>query len=291
MTNENPLPGAGESAPQRSGKDWAFLIGKRVLFLLGPIALGALMPLFFWFVFLPAQGALVSPEFLVFAGLMIAYMVPPFGKETIIPAALIGGPAVVGLVSSIISIPTGTALGGYPLWTVVAGIVILDFLVALFITLNFDLLLKIPLIGGWFRWIMRSADKVLRKKPWIENLSSAGLLIFMYIPLQGSGAMTTSIIARILNYRPLQAIGLVTFGSILPCLTVSLGVSSLVKLWEINPVLAILEGIAIAGLIILIAFLWNKFTRKLAEKAKERRKADAGAAENSLDAIFGKDGK
>ncbi|MBQ0107091.1 MAG: hypothetical protein KBS37_04185, partial [Methanocorpusculum sp.] len=97
--------------------------------------------------------------------------------------------------------------------------------------------------------------------------------------LQGSGAMTTSIIARILNYRPLQAIGLVTFGSILPCLTVSLGVSSLVKLWEINPVLAILEGIAIAGLIILIAFLWNKFTRKLAEKAKERRKADAGAAE------------
>ena len=111
----------------------------------------------------------------------------------------------------------------------------------------------------------------LRKKPWIENLSSAGLLIFMYIPVYGSGAMTTSIIAQILNYRPLQTIGLVTFASLLSCLTVSLGVSSLVQLWEFNPLLAILEGAVIAVIIFLIAFFWNKFTRKLVEKMKKRK--------------------
>ncbi|HJJ38678.1 MAG TPA: small multi-drug export protein, partial [Methanocorpusculum sp.] len=201
-----------EMSLERSGKEWTLLIIKRVLFLLGPIALGALLFLFFWFVFPPAEGSMVSPEFLVFAGLMVAYLVPPFGKETIIPTALIGGEAVIGLISAVTSIPAGTAVSGYPLWTVILGIVALDFLMALFISLNFDLLLKIPLVGPWFRWIMRGADKIIRKKKWIENLSSAGLLIFMYIPLQGSGALTTSVIARILNYRPLQTIGLVTFG-------------------------------------------------------------------------------
>ena len=269
--NEEALPSgqAGEK-PQRSGKEWAFIIGKRVLFLLGPIALGVLLLAFFWFVFPPRDGAALSPEFIVFAALMIAYIIPPFGKETIIPAALIGGPAIVKLISSIMDIPADSVIGGYPLWTIIVGIVVLDLLVSMFISLNFDLLLKIPLIGPWFRWIMRKADDVLRKKKWVENLSSAGLLIFMYIPLQGSGAMTTSIIARILNYRPLQTIGLVTFGSILSCLTVSLGVASIVELWSINPVFAILEGAAIAAVIILIAYFWNRITRKLAERIKKR---------------------
>ena len=257
--------------PNHSRKEWTLLIVKRVLFLLGPLALAAVLFLFFWFIFPPQDGGLISPEFIVFAGLMIAYLIPPFGKESIIPAALIGGEAVVGLISAVTSIPADTTVSGYPLWTVIVGIVALDFLVSLFISLNFDLLLKIPLIGPWFRWIMRGADNVLRKKKWIENLSSAGLLIFMYIPLQGSGAMTTSIIARILNYRPLQAVGLVTFGSILSCLTVSLGTASLVQLWAINPVLAIIEGLCIVAVILLIAFFWNKLIRKLTERAEMKK--------------------
>ncbi|HJJ31059.1 MAG TPA: small multi-drug export protein [Methanocorpusculum sp.] len=280
MTEEpQSEPDVFDAHVERSGKEWALLIIKRVLFLLGPIFLGALLFLFFWFVFPPAEGSMVSPEFIVFAGLMIAYLVPPFGKETIIPAALIGGEAVIGLISAVTSIPAGTAVSGYPLWTVVVGIVVLDLLVALFISLNFDLLLKIPIVGQWFRWIMRGADNVLKKKKWVENLSSAGLLIFMYIPLQGSGAMTTSIIARILNYRPLQTVGLVTFGSILSCLTVAFGIQSLIQLWEINPALAILEGVVIVGVILLIAFFWNKLIRKLTERAEKKKALQCESAE------------
>ncbi|HJJ55343.1 MAG TPA: small multi-drug export protein, partial [Methanocorpusculum sp.] len=167
--------------------------------------------------------------------------------------------------------PADIAIGGFPLWTVVVGIVALDLIVSLFISFNFDLLLKIPLIGPWFRWIMRGADKILRKKKWIEDLSSAGLLIFMYFPLQGSGAMTTSIIARILNYHPIQTVGLVTIGSILSCLTVSLGITSIVQLWTINPAFAILEIIGIIALIVIIALTWSKLIRKMTERTNRKK--------------------
>jgi len=244
---------------------------KRVFFLLFPVGLVFLLFLFFWFVFAPADGNLFSPEFIVFSGLMIAYLAPPFGKETIIPAALLGGETVTNLIASTTHLPADLAIGGYPLWTVVVGIVALDLIVSFFISFNFDLLLKIPLIGPWFRWIMRNADKILRKKKWIEDLSSAGLLIFMYIPLQGSGAMTTSIIARILNYHPAHTVGLVTIGSLLSCLTVALGITSIVQLWTINPVFAILEIIGIIILIIVIAILWSKFIRKMTKDATRKK--------------------
>lgn len=256
----------------RTVREWAWIIGRRALLLAAPIAIYLALLAFFWMIFPPEDGIFSfppSPEYLVFIGLMIAYLVPPFGKETIIPAALLGGEAVVGLVAGIIGVSMDPAyLTGYPLWTVAVGIVGMDIAVSAFITYNFDLLLKIPLVGSWLRWIMRSADTIIRKKTWIEELSSAGLLIFMYIPLQGSGAMTTSVIARLLNYPPLQAVGLVTFGSILSTLTVAFGVTSLVQLWYIHPALAIAAGIVIAACILCLAFFWNKITRKLAAARK-----------------------
>ncbi|HJJ36012.1 MAG TPA: small multi-drug export protein [Methanocorpusculum sp.] len=246
-------------------------IAKRIFFLLFPVGLFFLLFLFFWFVFAPADGNLFSPEFIVFSGLMVAYLIPPFGKETIIPAALLGGETVTKLIASTTHLQADLAIGGFPLWTVIVGIVLLDMIVSLFISFNFDLILKIPLVGPWFRWIMRNADKILRKKRWIEDLSSAGLLIFMFIPLQGSGAMTTSIIARILNYNPIQTVGLVTIGGLLSCIAVALGITSIVQLWVINPALAILEIIGIIALIAVIAVLWSKLIRKLTERANRKK--------------------
>jgi len=253
---------------EKSVHEWVRIIGIRVLKLLVPVILFVALIGLFWFVFPPPEGSGVSfsPEYLVFLGLMIMYIIPPFGKETIIPLALIGGESVTNLVSSVIQIPAGVAIGGYPLWTVMVGIIGIDLLVSAFITLNFDLLLKIPLIGKWLKWIMNSADKILKKRKWIENLASAGLLIFMYLPFQGSGAMTTSVIARLLNYRPIQAIGIVGLGSLFSVLTVSLGITSIVELWKISPALAIIEGIAIIAIIILIAFFWNKIVHRMMKK-------------------------
>jgi hypothetical protein len=116
---------------------------------------------------------------------------------------------------------------------------------------------------------MRGADNIIQSKPWVKNLSSTGLLLFMYIPFQGSGALTSSVIARLLNYPPIFAIGLVTFGSLLSTLSIGLGLSSILALWKVNPVLGILMAAALLGLITLFALSWGKIVNKLQNRSHE----------------------
>lgn len=260
------------SGEKRSAKDWAKIILKRTAFLIIPIVAYLLILPITWLMYPPEGGLFSLPpslQWTVYAALLFAYLVPPFGKETIIPAMLFGENIQLVL-SDILHLGLDTSsITGYPIWLIMIGIVGMDIAVSAFITLNFDLLLKIPIVGAWLRWIMRSARAVIKKKQWIENLSSAGLLIFMYIPLQGSGAMTTSVIARLLGYKPVHAIGLVTLGSILSCVTVLFGFSSIIALWQINPIFAILLAVVIIAVIIVIAYFWNRITKRFIKTEPE----------------------
>ncbi|HJJ48194.1 MAG TPA: small multi-drug export protein [Methanocorpusculum sp.] len=238
-------------------------IARNIAYLLGPLAGFGLLIIFLLILFPPLPGE-VPPgmQWIVLVLLICAYIVPPFGKETIIPAMLFGE-NIQHLLADVFHLSIDTSsISGYPIWVILLCIVGIDILVSAFITLNFGLLLKIPVVGPWLRWIMRSAQKVMEKRPWIESLSSAGLLIFMYIPLQGSGAMTTSVIARLLGYKPVHAIGLVALGSILSSITVIFGFSIIIETWKINPLFGILVALAILGAIIIIAYFWNRFTRR-----------------------------
>ena len=229
---------------EQTRKELIYRILKRVFFLVVPILVYIVLLVFFWFVYPPQAGVFTLPpntEYLALVGLLGAYLVPPFGKETIVPLAL-------GV--------------GYPIWVIFLGVVGMDIVTATFISFNFDLLLKVPLVGRWIRWIMRTADKVRKSKPWVEQLSSAGLLLFMYIPLQGSGSMTCSVLGRLLGYKPAVSLGLVVIGSILSTLTVALGASSVIQLWYINPLFGVAAAIFILLMILVVAYFWSKFTKR-----------------------------
>ncbi len=261
-----------EELKEAHQKAWGVIM--RLLMLIGPFAAYGLLLVFFWFVYPPQEGFALfsfSPQYLVLLGLLLVYLIPPFGKETVIPVALLGGEALINLIATVTGIVLDPAsVTGFPLWVIVIGIVGLDVAVSAFVTLNFNLLLKIPGVGRFLRWIMRGADNIIQSKPWVKNLSSTGLLLFMYIPFQGSGALTSSVIARLLNYPPIFAIGLVTFGSLLSTLSIGLGLSSILALWQVNPVLGILMAAALLGLITLFALSWGKIVNKLQQnKAHE----------------------
>ncbi len=249
---------------------WAVIM--RILMLLGPAAAYGLLLLFFWFVYPPQEGFSLfsfSPQYLVLLGLLFVYMIPPFGKETIIPVALLGGEGLINLIATATGIVLDpSAITGFPLWVLVLGIVGMDIAWAAFISLNFDLLLKIPGVSRWLHWIMRGADSIINSKPWIKNLSSTGLLLFMYIPFQGSGAITCSVIARLLNYSPIFVVGLVAFGSLLSTLTIGLGLTSILALWEVNPLYGVLMAVGILGLIVLFALSWGKIVNKFNKAPK-----------------------
>jgi uncharacterized membrane protein len=151
---------------------------------------------------------------------------------------------------------------GFSWWLVLIGIVIIDMTLSVLISYNFDLLLKIPVIGNLLRFFTEKTNKLLNNHPWIKGLSLAGLFIFMYIPFMGSSAIDTSIIGRLLSIHPKMILPIILAGSILATLTMAFGARALINLWLMNPIYAIIAVIILIVICIFIYVVWQKFTAK-----------------------------
>lgn len=112
---------------------------------------------------------------------MAAYFFPPLGKESVIPAGIAAGlhPAVAA-----------------------ASVAFVEAVVGLFIVWNFDLSKKIPLVGRYIRMLEERGEKILYRRPWIRKFAFTGLIFVVMIPFQGSGAVSASIIGRIIGMKP-----------------------------------------------------------------------------------------
>ncbi|MCK8519062.1 small multi-drug export protein [Methanoculleus sp. 7T] len=163
-------------------------------------------------------------RFLVLSGLIAAYFVPPAGKESIIPIAI---------------------LMGYPWWLIMLVIFLLDVAVSLFVVWNFDLALKIPLVGRLLEGGMRVARNYTEKQPWLRRFSTIGLTLFVFFPLQGTGAMNGSILGRLLGLDKTRVFSCVCIGSFTSCLVFALGADVLLDVYRQDPTLGI-------GLLVLI---------------------------------------
>ncbi len=168
--------------------------------------------------------------------LTVVYFIPPAGKETVIPAGL-------GVISSLgIGVPLSPFLWGFSIW-------IFDLLACLAILTNWWLLeLFISLIPAFpfigIRWKQRPRlyktkvslkiwyDGLHRKTQFLENkrfgkLLPLALFIFMFIPFQGTGAMSTTVIGTWLGFRFRDTFLIVAIGSLLSTvflILISLGI-------------------------------------------------------------------
>jgi len=119
------------------------------------------------------------------AGFLIAYFIPPAGKESIIPLMI-----------------TFLKFKGFNGFTAVTSSVALitatDAITAFFVIWNFDLILLIPKIGEVLKKLETKAKNFIDK----YNLSKKtyfGLFVFVFIPFQGTGTTTAGVIGRILG--------------------------------------------------------------------------------------------
>ncbi|NIU01781.1 MAG: hypothetical protein GWN01_13000 [Nitrosopumilaceae archaeon] len=110
---------------------------------------------------------------------MLAYIVPPFGKESVIPI--------------------GVSVGINPL-LVVVSIAVLDFLSALFVYWNYELLKSNKRIGSILSRIEKKSQNTIKNR-WFGKAWWLGVGLFMIVPFQGSGAISTTVIGRILGVR------------------------------------------------------------------------------------------
>ncbi|WP_243669721.1 small multi-drug export protein [Methanoculleus chikugoensis] len=144
-------------------------------------------------------------------------MSPPAGKETIIPLAI---------------------LAGYPPWWLITAVIfLLDVAVSLFVVWNFDLALKIPLIGRLLESGMTIGRNYTESQPWLRKFSTIGLILFVFFPLQGGtgGAMNGSILGRLLGLEKGRVFACVCTGSLTSCLAFALGSDMLLDVYQQNP--------------------------------------------------------
>jgi len=128
-----------------------------------------------------------------YGALVIAYFFPPAGKESVIPLML------------------GSDI---PAWIVWGTIIIMDVISASIIAYNWWFvefaIKRIPVLERGYAWLQRKAEKFRKKK-----LLTLSLLIFMIVPFQGTGGISTPILSRFLGVEAKKTILIVLTGSII----------------------------------------------------------------------------
>lgn len=167
----------------------------RVFALLFPVAVAVAFVIVL-FVSLPQE------LFLPLAGLIVAYLLPPAGKETVIPV--------------------GIALG-IPWWYMALAIVAVDLIAALFMALNFDLLYRVPWLGPLLETLTKKTRQMLISHRWLASLWFFAIVIMVMVPVLGSGGVRGSIAGRLLGLPTHLSILAIGAGSLIGCFGIALG--------------------------------------------------------------------
>ncbi len=167
--------------------------------------------------------------------LVATYFFPPLGKESVIPAGVAAGITPIIMASAIICV---------------------DMIVGLFMVWNFDLAKKIPAIGAYLRSAEKGGRRVLSKNEWMRKFAIVGVSFIVFIPFQGSGAVTASIIGRIIGMRPYRVLLALAIGSVLSSFAISYFMDSVLKIFILNRWIAVALFIIV---ILIVSILYRKY--------------------------------
>lgn len=218
MTGETAVPARG---PLGRGK---VTLAARLLFPLGAI------------VGLVVSAVIVFPtRYPEFYTVLTAYVLPPFGKETVIPGAVAAGfdPLMVAVY-----------IGG------------LDMTLAWLLAWNWDLVVRVPRVGPWFEATMERGHERLASAPGLDRSAFFGLVFFVFVPFQGSGAVAGIILGRLLGMPPQRAWLAIMIGALSAALLWAFaadGMQALIVLFGLDRVLQVtllvISSLALAWLI------------------------------------------
>jgi len=162
--------------------------------------------------------------------LVTLYFFPPAGKETVIPA--------------------GVAAHIHPL-VIALTIAFVDIIVALFLVWNYDLTKKIPLVGRFITKIENIGKKSSSKYNWIKPLRFVGIILFVMVPFQGSGALVGSIIGRLIGMKPINTFLAITVGALVGCVMIAFFADAILSVFITN----FLMGMLIIIILLVVAFM------------------------------------
>jgi uncharacterized membrane protein len=196
-----------------------------------------LLPFLLAFAFYLGCSLLLPPErALIFGGLLIAYFIPPSGKESIIPLGIVLG---------------------IPWFLMSISVVVLDVLTGLFMILNLDIALRIPYLGPWISRFLTGGREFMAARPWLSRWSLPGLAIFVMLPFQGTGGTGSPLVGWMMGLTPWEILLAIAIGASVESLVFSLGsdlIWGLVTSYLTYQV-ALILAIAFIALLIFVMFL------------------------------------
>jgi hypothetical protein len=148
-------------------------------------------------------------------GLMIAYFIPPLGKESIIPIGVGSGEITVPLINQHIIVQKINPL------LMALSIAFVDIVTGIFLLWNYDFAKLIPFVGPWMEKVEKSGGKQFKENSWLEGLAFFGLVLFVMFPFQGSGGVGTSIVGRVIGMDKYKIVYAIFLGSVVGCLLIA----------------------------------------------------------------------
>ena len=160
------------------------------------------LPAAFAFLYVVTLLAVLSPEaWAVVYGGMTLYLLAPVGTEIVIPIVVLG-------LQSLGAPPAVLAIG-------IMSIPMVDVFAGLFIAWNWDLLERVPYLGGVVRHVERKCHDIIAKKRWGEGVTLTALAAYVALPVQMTGGVFGSVLGRVMGIGKARVFAAVVAGSLL----------------------------------------------------------------------------
>lgn len=175
-----------------------------------------------------AKVSLLAIPLLLFATLLvvIAWMHPDTFQRAF------------GLIAVFMFTPVGKftagafVASGFGVWETVFILGTVDFIVGLFLVLNFPFLYGLPKIGPFLARLELKGHALLQQQAWVRRAAVVGLALLVAIPFQGTGSIAGSIAGRMLGLGPkrtMLAIALGGYGGIAIVAGASFGIAGALR--------------------------------------------------------------
>lgn len=194
------------------------------------------LPFYITFIYLIVIFFVLGDKFYTMLFFMGVYLVPPWGKESAVPGAIFAGvPWVIAAIS----------------------IAFMDFVSGLFMMWNFDLALKLPILGKWIEKTEKRGKEYLRNHSAANKAAFIFIVLFVMFPIQGSGGIGGTIVGRIIGMDKYRVLAAITTGAFLGTFTIALFADQIKTIVTKNLQLT-LTSIVIIMLTVFLIHLWRR---------------------------------
>lgn len=203
METETAPPSVPPPKPAVSGRrrKWPRFLARmrqfwrRLLLLLGPIVLTAVLVAGFWMF-----DARIGLELLVIS--LVSFL--GLGTTVILAPAAVGKGLDLPFLDQTFELHLGT-------WQIAAWLIYLNIAAAFLYAYNLDLLERVPVIGPFLYRARQNAMVALEDHKWIRRLAGVGVMIFVLLPGPGSGQLGGCFVGRVIGLPRRSVFGVVAF--------------------------------------------------------------------------------